>query len=108
MFFFCTDCIVFFLCVQNFPFATATPMKDLAKFYRDCYNAPPLLSFMQPLPPLDGDAVSNAAAEEILDGDVDIMDNLTKQLEQFETSLGDYESLVTSLCTQNIDRNSNS
>lgn len=83
-------------------------MKDLAKFYRDCFNAPPLHSFIQPLLPLDGDAVSNAAAEEILEGDSEDMDNLTKQLEQFETSLGDYESLVTSLCTQTIDRNSNS
>lgn len=83
-------------------------MKDLAKFYRDCFNAPPLHSFIEPLPPLDGDAVNNAAAEEILVGDIEEIDNLTKQLEQFETSLGDYESLVTSLCTQAIDKNSNS
>lgn len=83
-------------------------MKDLAKFYRDCFNAPPLQSFIDGLAPLDGDAVGNAAAEEILDGDAGAVDSLTKQLEQFETSLGDYDSLVTSLCAQTIDRNSNS
>lgn len=84
-------------------------MKDLAKFYRDCFNAPPLHAFTQPLPPLDGDAVNNAAAEEIFEAEVDNdIDNLTKQLEQFETSLGDFESLVTSLCSQSVDKNSNS
>lgn len=83
-------------------------MKDLAKFYRDCYNAPPLQSFVKVVKPsqlpLDGDAVSNQAAEEILYGD-----KLSEQLEEFESSLGAYESLVTSLCSQTLtDKNSNS
>lgn len=83
-------------------------MKDLAKFYRDCFNAPPLHSFVRQAPTLNCDAVSTAAAEEILEGDAEI-DNLSQQLEQFETSLGEYESLVTSLCTQTLtDNNSNS
>lgn len=86
-------------------------MKDLAKFYRDCFNAPPLHAFITDVPanPLNGDAVNMAAAEEIFETDVDTeMDSLTKQLEKFETSLGDYDSLVSSLCCQSVDKNSNS
>lgn len=105
---FCSNFIL-----QNFPFATTTPMKDLAKFYRDCHNAPPLKSFSPiefPENSLNGDAVNIAAAEEIfetedIDNDVDA---LTKQLEQFETSLGDFDSLVSSLCSHSVDKNSNS
>lgn len=97
---------------QSFPFATATPMKDLAKFYRDCFNAPPLHAFSEPLPPLvlNGDAVNMAAAEEIIETEANdqAADAVTKLLEQFETSLPDYETLVTSLCTHAIDKNSNS
>ncbi|XP_031619961.1 autophagy-related protein 13 homolog [Contarinia nasturtii] len=97
---------------MSFPFATATPMKDLAKFYRDCFNAPPLHAFSEPLPPLvlNGDAVNMAAAEEIIETEANdqAADAVTKLLEQFETSLPDYETLVTSLCTQPIDKNSNS
>lgn len=37
------------------------------------------------------------------------VDELTRQLEKFETSLGDYDTLMTSLCSQSeIDSNSNS
>lgn len=87
-------------------------MKDLAKFYRDCFNAPPLHAFSEPLPPLvlNGDAVNMAAAEEIIETEAndEAADAVTKLLEQFETSLPDFDSLVTSLCTQSIDKNSNS
>lgn len=87
-------------------------MKDLAKFYRDCFNAPALHSFTEPLPPLvlNGDAVNMAAAEEIIETEANnqAADAVTKLLEQFETSLPDYETLVTSLCNQTIDKNSNS
>ncbi|XP_055324779.1 autophagy-related protein 13 homolog [Sitodiplosis mosellana] len=97
---------------MSFPFATATPMKDLAKFYRDCFNAPPLHAFSEPLPPLvlNGDAVNMAAAEEIIETEANdqAADAVTKLLEQFETSLPDYETLVTSLCSHSIDKNSNS
>lgn len=88
-------------------------MKDLAKFYRDCFNAPPLHAFSVDLPEntLNGDAVNMAAAEEIFETDVDTdsdVDSLTKQLEKFETSLGDFDTLVSSLCCQTVDNNSNS
>ncbi|XP_059609129.1 autophagy-related protein 13 homolog [Phlebotomus argentipes] len=76
----------------HFPFATTnTPISDLAKFYRDCFNAPPLQGF----------------SDSPLDEDIEV-DDLTKQLEQFETSLGDFDSLVTSLCCQSVDDNLNS
>lgn len=76
----------------HFPFATPnTPMNDLAKFYRDCFNAPPLQEFTQ-----------TPVEEEVT------VDDLTTQLEQFETSLGDYDALVTSICSQSVDNNSNS
>ncbi|XP_055689589.1 autophagy-related protein 13 homolog [Lutzomyia longipalpis] len=76
----------------HFPFATTnTPISDLAKFYRDCFNAPPLQGF----------------SDSPLDDDIEVED-LTKQLEQFETSLGDFDSLVTSLCCQSVDDNLNS
>lgn len=68
-------------------------MNDLAKFYRDCFNAPPLQEFIQ------------TPEEEERDLAVD---DLTLQLEQFETSLGDYDALVTSVCNQSVDNNSNS
>lgn len=87
-------------------------MKDLAKFYRDCFNAPPLQAFAEPLPPLvlNGDAVNMAAAEEIIEAEEKIVacDAMTKLLEQFETSLPDYETLVTSLSNRATDKNSNS
>lgn len=66
-------------------------MNDLAKFYRDCFNAPPLQEFTQT--PVEEEAT---------------VDDLAKQLEQFETSLGDYDTLVTSICSQSVDNNSNS
>lgn len=83
-------------------------MKDLAKFYRDCFNAPPLHAFTieQPENTLNGDAVNMAAAEEIFETDVDSdVDSLTQQLEKFETSLGDFDTLVSSLCCQTVDNN---
>lgn len=43
------------------------------------------------------------------DDDDDLVDDLTRQLDKFETSLGDYDTLMTSLCSQSeIDTNSNS
>lgn len=83
-------------------------MKDLAKFYRDCFNAPPLHVFSEPPTVLNGDAVNIAAAEEIFETDDNEVDTLTKELEQFETALGQYDTLVTSLCCQSVDNNLNS
>lgn len=77
----------------NFPFASPTShVNDLARFYRDCYHAPPLHSC---------ELISNEdthLADE--NGDsvaVDPVDDLSKQLELFETSLEDYEILVSQL-----------
>lgn len=96
----------------NFPFASPTShVNDLAKFYRDCYHAPPLRGFselqaeictasqdsteikttcsVQPSAnPQTCSAASNAA-------DYSLVDDLSKQLEQFETSLEDYDKLVS-------------
>lgn len=90
----------------HFPFAThQTPISDLAKFYRECFNAPPLQQFSE----ID----SSSSAEEQQGGSVPVrnesIDDLTQQLEKFETSLNDYDTLVTSLCQSNeVDNNSNS
>lgn len=80
--------------MQQFPFATTTPIGDLAKFYRECFNAPPLKAF--------NDSLFDEAEPE------EQIEDLTKQLEQFETSLEEYDTLVTSLCTDSVDNNLNS
>lgn len=50
----------------------------------------------------------NELPEDDEDADDDV-DDLTRQLDRFETSLGDYDTLMTSLCSQSeIDSNSNS
>ncbi|CAO1333326.1 unnamed protein product [Diamesa hyperborea] len=71
----------------KFPFATNSPIGDLARFYRECFNAPPLQGFNEPI------------FDEVECEETD--DELTKQLEQFETSLGDFDSMLTSLCDSN-------
>lgn len=98
----------------HFPFAASnSPIGDLAKFLRDCSNPPPLQEFNQL-----SNVISNVDDEEApnaddggrilagADEDEDI-DDVTRQLEQFETSLPEFETLVTSLC-QTVDSNSNS
>ncbi|XP_058465950.1 autophagy-related protein 13 homolog isoform X2 [Malaya genurostris] len=102
----------------HFPFAaTNSPIGDLAKFYRECFNAPPLQEFNQlsnVISNVDDEEAANAddagriltGADGAVDGDDDV-DDLTRQLEQFETSLPEFETLVTSLC-QTVDNNSNS
>lgn len=107
----------------HFPFATQnTPISDLAKFYRECFNAPPLQQFAEldesatvttTEDTVDGNSGANAAAAAPIAATIernDSIHDLTKQLEQFETSLGDYDTLVTSLCQHNseVDSNSNS
>lgn len=100
----------------HFPFAaTNTPIGDLAKFYRECFNAPPLQEFNQlsnVISNVDDEEAANADdAGRILtaaDGaDDDDVDDLTRQLEQFETSLPEFDTLVTSFCHP-VDKNSNS
>jgi autophagy-related protein 13 len=76
-----------FLKELQFPFANQSPIGDLAKFYRECFNAPPLESFTT----LESDPTFE-------DVEADTIDDLTKQLEQFETSLSEYDGLITSLC----------
>lgn len=101
----------------SLPFATAnSPIGDLAKFYRECSNAPPLQEFNQLsniISNVDDEEAANADdGGRILTGaddpvDEDDIDDLTRQLELFETSLPEFETLVTSLC-QSVDNNSNS
>lgn len=101
----------------HFPFAASnSPICDLAKFYRECFNAPPLQEFNQlsnVISNVDDEEAANADdAGRILTGAdaesvEDDVDDLTRQLEQFETSLPEFETLVTSLC-QSVDNNSNS
>lgn len=89
-------------------------MSDLAKFYRECFNAPQLQQFSE----IDESTGASSSSPVESCSTVSIpenvkntsIDDLTKQLEQFETSLGDYDSLVTSLCQQQseVDSNSNS
>lgn len=96
-----------------FPFATQnTPISDLAKFYRECFNAPPLQQFSEIDP--TSEEVVNPGSCGSGGGGVAVrnesIDDLTQQLEKFETSLNDYDTLVTSLCQQSneVDSNSNS
>lgn len=67
---------------QHFPFATtSSPIGDLARFYRECYHAPPLQTFDAPeMKPIDA------------------IGDVTEQLQQFEVSLGEFDSMVSSLC----------
>lgn len=116
----------------NFPFASPTShVNDLAKFYRDCYHAPPLkgLSELQAetcsttyadttvtasnakeskqpsttaataaavtVPATSNNSSSSTCAAAHKTGDFSFVDDLSKQLEQFETSLEDYDKLVS-------------
>lgn len=103
----------------NFPFASPTShVNDLAKFYRDCYHAPPLKGFSElqaelsttattttttnnscassnntsnTLPAIDNPQSCASTAN----NEYSFVDDLSKQLEQFETSLEDYDKLVS-------------
>ena len=73
--------------LQHFPFATSTtPLGDLAKFYRDCNQAPPLEGLTE-------DALPEEDSE---------IDDLTLKLEEFETALPEFDSLV-SWCGDSFD-----
>ncbi|XP_060647219.1 autophagy-related protein 13 homolog [Drosophila nasuta] len=95
----------------HFPFASPTShVNDLAKFYRECYHAPPLRGLGELQAPstvatscgataaataaatASATAAAAAAAAAAIDGS---MDDLSRQLEQFETSLEDYDKLVS-------------
>lgn len=94
---------------QLLPFATeTTPLNELAKFFRDLNNMPQI-SLEQPgaLSMNGGDSSGDGDSQSLSsDGQ---LEELTRQLEDFETSLNVYDSLVTSLCSQSeIDGNSNS
>lgn len=98
----------------NFPFASPTShVNDLAKFYRDCYHAPPLKGLSE----LQAETCSMASAKDCSSAanyssnqqanssstcsstatkaEYSFVDDLSKQLEQFETSLEDYDKLVS-------------
>lgn len=128
-----TEPYVLFSYAQDLPFATdkKTPAKELAKLIRDLNNMP-TLSLELEIPPemkrsnsagsgdgrqrrsLDANSVDDVLMNECnredddCDDDDDGVDELTQQLELFESSLKDYDSLVTSLCQSDVDGNSNS
>ncbi|KAH8250861.1 hypothetical protein KR038_000218 [Drosophila bunnanda] len=98
----------------HFPFASPTShVNDLAKFYRECYHAPPLrglnelqaeissLASVATTPPSStsvpacGATAAVATAVATSAADASAMDDLSRQLEQFETSLEDYDKLVS-------------
>ncbi|ALC46554.1 Atg13 [Drosophila busckii] len=89
----------------HFPFASPTShVNDLAKFYRECYHAPPLRGLGELQAPnmsSCGVSASSTAAASTGGGDNNsasscgVMDDLSRQLEQFETSLDDYDKLVS-------------
>lgn len=79
----------------HFPFANQSPIGDLAKFYRECFNAPPLESFTTETDPTF-DQVENET----------VVDDLTRQLAEFETSLNEFDGLITSLCESENQTNS--
>ncbi|RZF48699.1 hypothetical protein LSTR_LSTR011186 [Laodelphax striatellus] len=62
------------------PFAGSNANTDLGVFYRECQAAPPLQGFQE----------EPTIAEQVGD--------LTKQLELFETSLQEYDNVITTLC----------
>lgn len=70
----------------------------MAKFYRECFKAPQLESFSSFETDPTFDDVENESA----------VDELTRQLEEFETSMGDYDDLITSLCDEQESDNQNS
>lgn len=115
----------------HIPFAMEnTRMSELAKFYRECSNAPPLQQGSESSFSSSGGGATGTAAtgigkdssEDEVDSDEGAstlagaharnssVDDLTSQLEKFEISLNDYDTLVTSLCQQGneMDGNSNS
>ncbi|KAH8306163.1 hypothetical protein KR018_003095, partial [Drosophila ironensis] len=90
----------------HFPFASPTShVNDLAKFYRECYHAPPLRGLHElqaeistTAPAAVAACAATAAATAAMAtsaADASAMDDLSRQLEQFETSLEDYDKLVS-------------
>lgn len=87
----------------HFPFASPTShVNDLAKFYRECYHAPPLRGLSELQAPSATSCGATAAASATAaaaalssNAAAGSMDDLSRQLEQFETSLDDYDKLVS-------------
>jgi len=63
------------------PFASSNANTDLGLFYRECQSAPPLQTFSEEPVPV-----------------VEQIGDLTKQLEEFETSLQEYDNIISSFC----------
>ncbi|KAL1130609.1 hypothetical protein AAG570_011851 [Ranatra chinensis] len=70
------------------PFAGSNANTDLGLFYRECQSAPPLQG---------SGAEEPTVAEQVGD--------LTRQLEAFESSLLDYDNVITSICNPTVDNN---
>lgn len=71
-------CTVFFK-LQKTPFASTNANSELGKFYREWQSAPTLQAFSDNNPELDEN-------------------ELTKQLEAFESELSDHDKLLHELC----------
>lgn len=74
----------------HFPFATTNNhIGELAKFYRDCYNAPQLH---------DWDSTEEEDLETPKNSSLPV-DELTKQLQAFEICVGTYDKMLSSLAS---------
>lgn len=78
------------------PFAEGSPINDLAQFYKDMCNAPELPDRMKEQKGSDTSLEDRSVIGDST-GSSDITD-LTKQLELFETSLPEFDNIVSSMC----------
>lgn len=76
----------------HFPFATSNNhIGELAKFYRDCYNAPQLHNWE--------DADEEDLEKSEIQSSNQPVDELTKQLQAFEICLDNYDKMLSSLAS---------
>ncbi|KAL5285490.1 ATG13 family protein [Megaselia abdita] len=76
----------------SFPFATTNNhIGELAKFYRDCYNAPQLHNWEEEADEEDLETPFKETSSQ------QPVDELTKQLQAFEICLDNYEKMLSSL-----------
>lgn len=78
-FFILFELIAYCFLFQKTPFAATNTNSDLGTFYRECQSAPQLQAFVQ----------EQTVGDQVGD--------LTKQIENFETSMHLYENLLDSL-----------
>ncbi|XP_049881048.1 autophagy-related protein 13 homolog [Pectinophora gossypiella] len=75
----------------HFPFADNHPIRELAEFYKDFFNAPHLK--------LTDDLKSKSKSTESLKEDVDLAsEDLSKDLEVYESSVQEFDELLEDMC----------